>query len=262
MNVQIGTVGEQKLAVLSAQDSPAPSAEGADITPGTWTFGGTAKLPKTTPAAFQMTSSLRSIDDGQFETVVRAGIRDVLQNQVVAQVLTGDGTGHNLSGIWPTTGVGSHDYGAAGADLDRDDILTVLDSVRLSNTDGSAPMMVASKGLWQLLERKPRGTDGTSSAGYTEIQTFLLDNVMHSNSGVMGMVEGAECHYYSDLAPTGITNPGLVFKGDRAVVWFWGPDLGLEYVPQTSANYYYRVVAEVNRDFELPVSNFSRIKQT
>ena len=262
MNVMVGVVGDQKLAVLSAQDAPVPAAEGAAITPGIWTFGGTAKQPISIPAAFQMTSSLRAIDDGQFETVVRAGIRDVLQNQVVAQVLNGDGTGNNLSGVWLTTGVVNHDYGAGDADLDRDDLLTVLNSVRLSNTDGSAPMMVASKGLWELLEKKPRGTDGTSSAGYTEIQSFLLDNVMHSNSGVMGMVEGAECHYYSDLSPDGVTNPGLVFKGDRAVVWFWGDSLALEYVPVTSANYFYRVVAEVNCDFELPASNFARIKQT
>ena len=59
MNVMVGVVGEQKLAVLTAQDSPAPSAEGAAITAGVWTFGGSAKLPHTIPAAFQMTSSLQ-----------------------------------------------------------------------------------------------------------------------------------------------------------------------------------------------------------
>ena len=263
MNVMVGVVGDQKLAVLSAQDGTiAPAAEGADITPGVWTFGGTARQPKSIPAAFQMTSSLRAIDEGQFETVVRAGIRDVLQNQVVFQVLNGDGAGNNLAGMWATMGVQNHDYGASDADLNRDDMLALLNSVRLSNTDGSAPMIVASKGLWELLEKKPRATDGTSSAGYTEIQTFLLDNVMHSNSGVMGMVEGAECHYYSDLSPTGVVNPGLAFKGDRAVVWFWGSELALEYVPLTSANYFYRIVAEVNCDFELPASNMARVKQT
>ena len=262
MNVMFGVVGDQKLAVLTAQDAPVPAAEGAEITPGTWTFGGTAKLPKTIPAAFQMTTSLRAIDDGQFETLVRSGIRDVLQNRVVAQVLAGDGTGNNLSGMWGAATVPNFDYGASDGDFDRDDVLDVLNSVRLADTDGSAPMMVCGKGLWELMEKKPRATDGTSSAGYTEIQTFLLDNIGYSNAGVMGMVEGAECHYYSDLAPDSVTNPALVFKGDRAVVWFWGDSLALEYVPLTSANYFYRIVAEVNCDFELPASNFARLKQT
>ena len=103
--------------------------------------------PKTIPAAFQMTSSLRAIDDNQFEAVVRMAIRDVLQNQVVKQVLVGDGQGNNLAGAWGATGLPEFPYGAADADFDRDDILDVLNSVRLADTDGSAPMMVASKGL-------------------------------------------------------------------------------------------------------------------
>ena len=267
MNVMVGVVGDQKLAVLSAQDAPVPAAEGADITAGTWTFAGSAKLPKTIPAAFQMTSSLRSIDDGQFETVVRSGVRDVLQNQLCKQVLVGDGQGANLLGAWGATGVPETSYGANDAAFDREDVLAVLNSCRLANTDGSSPMMVTSRGLWQLMEKTPRGTQTfgpgtTSGGGVTEISRFMLDDIMHSNSGVMGMCEGAECHYYSDLAPASVVNPGLVFKGDRAVVWVWGSELFLEYVPLTSANYFYRMVIEANCDFELPAQNFSRISQS
>lgn len=262
MNVTFGNVGDQRLGVLTAQDDPGPAAEGATITAGTWTFAGDTKRPHTIPAAFQMTSSLRAIDSGQFETLIRASIRDVLQNQLVKQVLNGDGVAPNLTGAWYVAGVPNFDYGAADANFDRQDALDVLNSVRLANTDGSAPMMVVDKGLWKLMEKTPRGTDGTSSAGYTEIQKFLLDSVMHTNAGVMGMVEGAEAHYYSDLAPTGVTNPGLVFKGDRAQVWVWGDSLALEYVPLTSANYFYRMVIEANCDFELPASNFARFKQS
>ena len=267
MNVMMGVVGDQRLATLTAQDAPTPIAEGGAIPAGTWTFGGDAKLPKTIPAAFQMTSSLRAIDDMTFELIVRAAIRDVLQNKVLKEVLIGDGTGANLSGAWGTTGVPETSYGAGDSDFDRSDMLAVLNSVRLANTDGSAPMMVASKGLWELMETTPRaiqtfGPGTTSGGGITDVHRFLLDDVMHSNAGVMGMVEGAECHYYSDLAPDAVVNPGLVFKGDRSVVWFWGDSLSLEYVPQSSANYFFKMCAEVNADFELPAQNFAKIRQT
>ena len=267
MNVMMGVVGDQRLATLTAQDAPVPIAEGGAIPAGTWTFGGDAKLPKTIPAAFQMTSSLRAIDDAMFEAIVRSAIRDVLQNKCVQQVLTGDGVGTNLSGAWTATGVPETSYGASDDDFDRSDMLAVLNSCRLANTDGSAPLVVASKGLWELLEKTPRaiqtfGPGTTSGGGITDVQRFLLDDVMHSNAGVMGYVEGAECHYYSDLAPDAVVNPGLVFKGDRAVVWFWGDSLSLEYVPQTSANYFFKLCAEINADFELPAKNFAKIRQT
>ena len=262
MDVMMGVVGDQKLSYLSAQDTPTPNAEGANIVAGTWTVGGDSKQPHTIPAAFQMTTSLRAIDDGTFERIVRSAIFMVLNNGVVKQILIGNGTAPNLTGIWSKTGVQNVNYGAAATNFNRQDILDVLNSVRLSDTDGSMPVMVASKGLWELMEKTPRGTDGTSSEGYTEIQKFLLDDIMHSNVMVMGMSEGSECHYYSDLTPAGVTNGGLVFKGDRAVVWFWGDSLALEYVPQTSANYFYKMCAEVNADFELPGKNFARLKQT
>ena len=108
------------------------------------------------------------------------------------------------------------------------------------------------------MEKTPRATEtfgpGTTKRRwyYRSLTKFLLDDIMHSNAGVMGMTEGAECHYYSDLSPASVVNPGLVFKGDRAVVWFWGDSLSLEYVPQTSANYYFKMIAECNCDFELP----------
>ena len=262
MDVKMGVVGDQKLSYLSAQGVSVPQTEGAAIVAGTWTVAGTSMQPHTIPAAFQMTTSLRAIDDGTFERIVRSAIFMVLNNGVVKQVLIGTGIAPEINGIWSKTGVQDINYGAGAANFDRDDVLDVMNSVRLSDTDGSMPVMVASKGLWQLMEKTPRGTDGTSSAGYTEIQKFLLDDIQYSNAGVMGMAEGAECHYYSDLVPASVVNGGLVFKGDRAVVWFWGDSLALEYVPQASANYYYKMCAEINADFELPAKNFARIRQT
>ena len=266
MDVRMGVVGDQRLSYLTAQDAPAPIAEGGAITAGTWTVEGTSKQPKTIPAAFQMTTSLRGIDDGTFEGIVRSAIFLVLNNGVLKQILVGTGAANQLAGIWSTTNVVNIDYGATQSLFNRDDMLDVLNAVRLSNTDGAAPIMVASKGLWELSERTPRavqtfGPGTTSGGGITDIQRFLLDDIMHQNMGHMGMVEGAECFYYSDLTIASINDPGLVFKPDRAVVWFWGDSLNLEYVPQTSANYYYKMCAEVNADYQNPAENFARIKR-
>ena len=267
MDVRMGVVGDQRLSYLTAQDAPAPVTEGGAIAAGTWTVEGESKQPRTIPAAFQMTTSLRAIDDGTFEGIVRNAIFLVLNNGVLKQILVGSGVAPQIPGIWSTTNVVNVDYGAAQTNFDRQDMLDVLNSVRLSNTDGAAPIMVASRGLWRLAEQTPRATatfgpGTTSGGGITDIQRFLLDDIMHQNMGVMGMVEGAECFYYDDLAIASINDPGLVFKPDRAVVWFWGDSLNLEYVPQTSANYYYKMVAECNADYQNPAQNFARIKRT
>ena len=174
-------------------------------------------------------------------SLIDLAIRSVVSEQLVSQVLVGGGT-DEISGIWGLTGVPNVDYGAQG-EFDRQDALDVLDSVRLSDTDGGLPVMVASKGLWQLMQKTPRGTDGTSSAGYTEINRFVLDDMMYRDEGAMGMVEGTECHYFSDLKPASVMDPGLVFKASRCVVWLFGNSLALIEVPSEARKTTYKLTA-------------------
>ena len=267
MNIITGVVGEQRLGYFSANPAAAtnpanPIAEGAALTAGTWTMAGNTKQPQSLQMPFQMTTSLKAIDDGTFERLVNQSIFELLYNVLTAQVLAGNGTAPNLQGIWSQGSLPNINYGAGAADFDRQDILDLLNSVRLANTVGGGTIAVLSKGLWELAEKTPRGVDGTSSAGYTEIQRYLLDNIQYSDAGVMGTMEGAPTFYYSDLGPTGITNPGLALKADRCVVWIWGDSINMEYVPTTAASLFYRTVIEANCDFEHPTKNMARIRQT
>ena len=101
----------------------------------------------------------------------------------MTQVLVGAAS-DEIQGIWGTTGVPNLDYGAGATDFDRDDALDWFDNVRLAKSDGSMFTCVMGDGLWKLMQKTPRGTDGTSSAGYTEIQRFLLE----TDAPHMGMV--------------------------------------------------------------------------
>ena len=215
MRVEAGVRGAMKLPWASTQPSAAAGAEGSDITTSNLVLSNAEFLPKSIASAYELTSSLEASDDGTFLSLIDLAIRSVVSEQLVSQVLVGGGT-DEISGIWGLTGVPNVNYGAQG-EFDRQDALDVLDSVRLADTDGGTPLMVASKGLWQLMQKTPRGTDGTSSAGYTEINRFVLDDMMYRDEGAMGMVEGTECHYFSELKPASVMDPGLVFKaGDLA----------------------------------------------
>ena len=265
MDVRFGVRGGQKLPWLTSQFTAAGGAEGAAIPVTDLVFDNQEILPVSIASAYRMTSALRAVDDSTFQSVAMAAIHDVLNDQTTGQILVGGGA-NEITGLWGTTGVVNIDYGAAQSDFDRDDALAVLNSVRLSKTDGMAPIMVASKTLWELMEKTPRGIQGTAAQGLTDVERFILDDIAYGadggTMGPMGRVEGARCHYYADLAPTNITDSGLVFKANRVVVWFWGDSLALEYVPELARSDVYKMCAEVNMRVERPAENVSRIKQT
>ena len=253
MMVRAGVVGGQKSPWASAQPTAAAGAEGSDITISTLTLTDTEYLPKSIAAAYEVNSSLQAADDGTFSMLIELAIREVVSEQLVTQVLNGNG-GNEIQGIWGTTGVPNLDYGAGATDFDRDDVLDWFDNVRLAKSDGGMYTTVMGDGLWKLMEKTPRGTDGTSSAGYTEISQYLLE----TGAPHMGMVEGEQSFHYSALSPTGVTNPGLFFKADRCLLWLYGDSLFLEYVPQTSRKTIWKLVAEANFIINRPAQNAAR----
>ena len=256
MMVRAGVVGGQKSPWASAQVTAAAGAEGSDITTSTLTLTDTEYLPKSIAAAYELSSSLQASDDGTFSMLIDLAIREVVSEQLVTQILLGGG-GNEIQGIWGTTSVPNLDYGAGATDFDRDDVLDWFDNVRLAKSDGSMFTCVMGDGLWKLCEKTPRGTDGTSSAGYTEISQYLLE----TGAPHMGMIEGEQAYHYSDLSPTGVTNPGLFFKADRCLLWLYGDSMFLEYVPQTSRKTIWKLVAEANFIINRPAQNAARIKQ-
>ena len=257
MNVRLGVEGGQKLPWATAQPTAAAGVEGSDITVTNLTLSNVEHLPVSIASAYEITSSLRAVDDGVFESIARMAITDILLDQVTDQILVGGGT-NQISGLWGTTGVKNVDYGAAQVNFDRDDVLDWYDHVRLSKTDGGMFTAVMGDGLWQLCERTPRGTDGTSSAGYTEISMYLLEPTAPHE----GRMEREMAYHYKDFAPSGTNDAALFFKADRIMVWFWGQSLNLEYVPQTSRKDTFKMIAEVNYEAYRPVENVSRIKRT
>ena len=208
MMVRAGVVGGQKSPWASAQVTAAAGAEGSDITVSSLTLTDTEYLPKSIAAAYELSSSLQAADDGTFAMLIELAIREVVSEQLVTQVLGGGG-GNEIQGIWGTTGVPNLDYGAGATDFDRDDVLDWFDNVRLAKSDGSMFTCVMGDGLWKLMEKTPRGTDGTSSAGYTEISQYLLE----TGAPHMGMAEGEQAYHYSDLSPAGDNQSRLVLQG-------------------------------------------------
>ena len=257
MMVRAGVVGGQKSPWASAQVTAAAGAEGSDITTSTLTLTDTEYLPKSIAAAYELSSSLQAADDGTFSMLIGLAIREVVSEQLVTQVLGGGG-GNEIQGIWGTTGVTNVDYGAAQANFDRQDVLDWFNHVRLAKSDGAMFTAVMGDGLWKLLEKTPRGTDGTSSAGYTEISQYLLE----TGAPHMGMVEGEQGFHYADLSPTGVEDAGLFFKADRCLLWLYGDSMFLEYVPQASRKTIWKLVAEANFIINRPAQNAARIKRT
>ena len=190
-------------------------------------------MPKSIASAYQLTSSLRGVDDGTFEGIARMAIQDVIGEQVTSQVLVGGGT-NQISGLWGLTGVQEAKYGAAQTDFTRQDALDFLDLVRLAKTDGAMYTGVLSTTLWKLAESKLRGGDASDM--------YLLE----ATGDGMGTMEGEMMYHYADLAPSGVTDPGLFFKANRAIVWFWGDSLFLEYVPTVARKETFKMCAECN----------------
>ena len=180
MDVRFGVSGAQKAPWLTAQPTAAAGAEGAAIPVTNITVNNTEYLPKSLASAYELTSSLRGVDDGTFEGITRMAITDVLLDQVTGQILVGGGT-DEIDGLWGLTGVPNFDYGASQSDFTRQDVLDFLDSVRLAKTDGGFNTGVLSTSLWKLCESVLRG--GTASDAY------LLESMMPMGQG-MGMMGG------------------------------------------------------------------------
>ena len=257
MDVRLAVAGSQKAPWATSQPTALAAAEGADIPISNLVLNNVEYLPVSVASAYEITSSLRGVDDGTFEAIARMAISDIILDQVTSQVLVGGGA-NEISGIWNKTGVQNVNYGANAAAFDREDVLDWVNNVRLSKSDGFLYTMVMGDSLWKLMEKTPRGTAGTSSAGYTDISRFLLE----TTGPHMGMAENEMAFHYSDLTPASAVNPGLFFKADRMVCWFWGDSLALEYVPTVSRKETFKMCAEVNAEMHRPAQNACRIKQT
>ena len=257
MDVRLAQTGAQKAPWATSQPTALAAAEGADIPISNLVLNSVEYLPVSVASAYEITSSLRGVDDGTFEAIARMAISDIILDQVTSQVLVGGDT-DEITGIWNKTGVQNVNYGANAAAFDREDVLDWVNNVRLSKSDGFLYTMVMGDSLWKLMEKTPRGTAGTSSAGYTEISQFLLE----TTGPHMGMAENEMAFHYSDLTPASVVNPGLFFKADRMVCWFWGDSLALEYVPTVSRKETFKMCAEVNAEMHRPAQNACRIKQT
>ena len=105
--------------------------------------------------------------------LIELAIREVVSEQLVTQILLGGG-GNEIQGIWGTTGVQNLDYGAGATDFDRDDVLDWFDNVRLAKSDGGMYTAVMGDGLWKLMEKTPRGTDGDQQRGLHRDQPVPL----------------------------------------------------------------------------------------
>ena len=256
METRMGVTGAQKTPWATAQMTAAGGAEGSDIPVTNLTVNNVEYLPVSIASAYEITTSLRGVDDDTFEAIASMAISDVLLEQVTSQVLVG-GAANQIAGLWGTAGVANVDYGAAATNFERNDVLDWFDHVRLSKTDGGMYTAVAGDGLWQLMERAGRGFSGDAAAGYTNIPQF----VMETTGPHMGMAEGEMVFHYADLAPSGVTNAGLFFKADRVLVWFWGDSLTLEHVPQVARKDVWKMCAEANMVAYRPAENVSRIKQ-
>ena len=254
MDARFGVSGSQKSPWATSQPTAAAGAEGSDITVSNLVLSDTEYLPKSIASAYELTTSLRGVDDGTFEGIARMAITDVLLDQVTGQVLDGGG-GNEIAGIWGTTGVPNFDYGAAQSDFTRQDVLDFFDSVRLSKADGGMFTAILGTDLWKLCESVLRG--GAAS------DMYLLEAMPSAAmETMMGMMEGVATFHYADLSPSGVTDAGLMLKANRQIVWFWGDSLALEYVPTLTRKESFKMVAECNSITYRPVQNTSRIKQT
>ena len=249
MDVRLGVEGAQKAPWATSQPTAVAGAEGADIAVTNLVLDNVEYLPKSLASAYEITTALRGVDDGTFQSIAMMAIRDVLLDQLTGQALVGGGA-NQISGLWGLTSVQETSYGAAQTDFTRQDALDFLDNVRLSRTDGGVYTGVLSTTLWKLCESVLRG--GTAS------DMYLLEN---TGDG-MGRMESEMMLHYADLSPTGITDSGLFFKGDKVLIWVWGGSMNLELIPQLARKDTYRMVLEANMVCQRPAQNVSRLRQT
>ena len=248
MDVRMGVTGGQKAPWATAQPTAAAGAEGADIPVTNLVLDNTEYLPKSLASAYEITSSLRGVDDGTVEAIAVMAIRSVLLDELTGQVLVGGDT-DEISGLWGLTGVDNTDYGAAQTDFARADVLAWFNAVRLAKTDGGMYTGVLSSTLWSLCQGTLKG--GAASSEY------LLEM-----EGGMGMMEGENVFHYADLAPTGATDSGLFFAADRVLIWLWGPSLNLEWVSNLARKDTFKMIAEANMVCQRPAQSVARIKQS
>ena len=266
MNVRAGLSGGQKLPYFSAQGSAAGAAEAADIPITTWTVDNTELLPVSIASAFDISSSLRGVDDGTFEGLVFMGVQRVAGEELVDQVLDGAGSSSNeIAGLYGRVSTSSpdkvHEYGAAQTDFTRADVLAVKNLVALAKTDGSAGSFILSSTLWQLCEGTLRG--GSASDRYL-LESMPMEGMgmMGGMNGMMGMMEGRPAYHYADFGPTGVTDAGLYAKLDRVTVFLWGSSFTLEQVPVLARKDQWKLCVEANIGVIQPDHNLAAIRQT
>lgn len=269
MDVRSGLSGGQKLPYWTAQGSAAGGAEGSDIPISTWTLDDAELLPVSNATAFDVSSSLRAVDDMGFESLVYASVQLVAGEELVAQVLDGAGSGSNeIAGLWGRVSTSSpdqrHEYGAGQGDFSRQDVLAVKNLVSLGKSDGGPGAFVLSTTLWELAESTLRG--GAASDRYL-LEPMMGDGMMMMGvggvrQGQMGVLEGQVAHHFKDFSPTGITDAGLFARLDRCTIFLWGNSFLLEQVPVLARKNQYKLCVEANLGVVQPDHNLSAIRQT
>ena len=250
MDVRMGLRGSQKVPYFTAQGTAAGAAEAADIPITTYTMNNLDLLPVSIASAFDLSSSLQAADEGTFESLVDFAIYAVSNDQLVAQVLDGGGSGSNeISGLWgrvsTATPDNAHAYGAAQSDFQRSDLLTTKNVVDLAKTDGGPGQWILGTGLYQLAENTLRG--GASS------ERYLLEN---------GMMEGRMVHHYKDFAPSGTNDAGVFVKMDRCSVLIWGDSFQLQEIPVRARKSEFKLVIESNLAVVQPDHNLASLARS
>ena len=250
MDVRMGLRGSQKVPFFTAQGSAAGAAEAADIPITTYTMNNLDLLPVSIASAFDLSSSLQAADEGTFEALIDFAIFAVCSDQMVAQVLDGEGsTSNEIAGLWgrvsTATPDNAHAYGAAQSDFQRSDLLTTKNVVDLAKTDGGPGQWILGTGLYQLAENTLRG--GASS------ERYLLEEMM---------MEGRPVHHYKDFAPSGTNDAGVFVKMDRCSVLIWGDSFQLQEIPVRARKSEYKLVVEANLAVVQPDHNLASLARS
>ena len=250
MDLKLGLRGSQKVPYFTAQGTAAGGAESADIPISAYTMDNTDILPVSIGSAFDLSTSLQAADEGTFEALLDFAIFSVVNDEMVAQVLDGAGSGSNeISGLWgrvsTATPDNAHAYGAAQSDFSRSDILTTKNVVDLAKTDGGPGQWILGTDLYQLAENTLRG--GAAS------ERYLLEDMM---------MESRMVHYFKDFAPSGTDDAGLFAKMDRCCVLVWGDSFQLQEIPVRARKSEWKLVVEANLAVVQPDHNLSSIART
>ena len=250
MDLKMGLRGSQKVPYFTAQGTAAGGAESADIPITTYTMDNTDLLPVSIASAFDLSTSLQAADEGTFESLLDFAIFSVVNDEMVAQVLDGGGSGSNeIAGLWgrvsTATPDNAHAYGAAQSDFSRSDILTTKNVVDLAKTDGGPGQWILGTDLYQLAENTLRG--GAAS------ERYLLEDMMMENRMV---------HHFKDFAPSGTDDAGLFAKMDRCCVLVWGDSFQLQEIPVRARKSEWKLVVEANLAVVSPDHNIASIARS